>query len=145
MNSTTGTTLLSALTIAATATTTLGPAAHASACAQWAFPTFGTQLEQSNGWNVFLHGTAPNSLTYTGEALTYDNSLGYYTKPTPGDTMAAINGNQIRINIAWADKSIGDYQGTVNDDGSAQGTTVDMTKPSSTATWKTVGIFTCAE
>lgn len=54
-----------------------------------------------------------------------------------------IEDRAISFNVRWTDGHVGRYQGNINREGRLKGDAVDLTDPSSTASWEVLRVFEC--
>ena len=123
----------SQLLAAATALTAIGfltvspPAqAHrmlplAPACSQYGF-NGSFSLKQSNGDTVSFNANGPAA---SGTA----HATGGLNGPLQGPVSGGIQGDKLDFKVAWGADSVGDYTGSVGDDGFAHGDTSDEWQP----------------
>jgi len=95
-----------------------------------------TVLQHTNGWTATFNATGtsssqPASATHTGGGR------------LAGTVDAVINGRSVSLLMKWNNGAVGNYTGTVGDDGIARGDTVDLVHPENKAGWNTASPLSC--
>jgi hypothetical protein len=114
------------------------PLPLAPPCSQWGFAG-DTRFDQSNGWAM--------RFTSTG-AQANGPAVGFTPKPPTQPSMhgtisGGVDGYAIKLEVRWDGGALGKYEGSVDANGFAHGTSYDAKTPSSTATWTTEGPLKC--
>lgn len=109
-----------------------GPApAHASPpCSQWGFAGE-TNFNQSNGWTLTFDSTGQRAQGSARAIARNDN--GPFTMS--GTVEGGIDGYAVNLQVRWNGGEFGKYDGSVDANGFASGTTVDVRNPGSSASW----------
>jgi hypothetical protein len=115
------------------------PPAHAAPCTQWAFAGK-TTFDQANGWATQFES---KDQVAQGPAQAYRTGSSINIYEMYGTVTGAIEGQAVNVRVQWSGGQLGIYEGSVNADGSASGTTYDAQNPSSRATWNIYKPFTC--
>jgi len=132
------TALLAATALAGAFQTATAEALGPSRCYQWDIGQ--ARFNQSNGWVVqfdFRHGAFR---TFGGQARTWDNRGNFAGFGTVQGTMID---DDLNFSIRWNSGATGIYYSRLNRFGQAFGTTWDMYRPSSQATWWMVDSARC--
>ena len=111
--------------------------AQAAPCSQWGFPGGRFLFTQSNGYTVEL--SSPSGQDAQSRALAWNNSGDELYGRSGGN----INGYHINFDVQWTNGHIGKYQGGMDPNGFAHGSTVDLKDPNSTASWDSVAALRC--
>ena len=124
------------------ATTALGaaaagaqPAAAQAGCTQWSIGK-GT-IAQSNGFAIKLPSQQKNN-TLSGDVTAIGRSSRMF-----GNLQGKVTGDSFRFTISWRNGSAGVYTGTIDEDGFAEGTTVDRFNRTSRASFTLYGRAIC--
>jgi hypothetical protein len=90
------------------------PAQAQPPCKEWHFPP-GFALNQTDGFKIDIPtsgaSVGPGQATYFKPGI----------QPSVGPPSGGINGKQITITIPWSNSSLGHFNGFINPDGSASG------------------------
>lgn len=115
------------------------PPAQAAPCSQWAFAGK-TTFDQSNGWATQF---VSNGQAAQGPAQAYRTGFSINIYEMYGTVTGAIEGQAVNVRVQWDGGQLGIYEGRVDANGLASGTTYDGQNPSSRATWNIYKPFMC--
>jgi hypothetical protein len=115
------------------------PPAQAAPCSQWGF-TGKTTLDQSNGWATQFESKGEAA---QGPAQAYRTGYSINIYEMNGTVTGGIEGQAVNVRVQWDGGQLGIYDGRVEANGLASGTTYDGQNPSSRATWNIHNPFTC--
>lgn len=123
-------TVITAVTTALSAFLLVVPApAQAAPCTQWAFNGY-TVLNQSNGWQMIFNSTETrvNGTAKARAGNNLDNTM-------TGNVTGGIDRYAINLEVRWNSGPFGKYEGSVDANGFASGTTYDVVNRGSSAGW----------
>jgi hypothetical protein len=137
----------------------LGGFLFASICALSAPPAKAQcqQYDVSGQWTIQQgHFSIPVALTQKDKTVSgtafhqskKDSDEAYVdveTRNVHGQVTGTVEGDSFNVQINWAGGGAGAYRGKISRSGKLSGTTYDMNKPSSTARWSTLHIFSCTD
>ena len=115
------------------------PPALAAPCTQWGFAGR-TTFDQSNGWAAQFESTGN---TAQGPAQAYRTGYSLNIYEMHGTVDGGIDGQAVNVRVQWNGGQLGIYEGRVDANGLASGTTYDGQNPSSRATWNIHKPFQC--
>lgn len=110
--------------------------AQAVPCKQWAFAGY-TTFRQSNGWELVFN-SRDTRVSGTANARANGGVM-------KGNITGGIDGYAVNLQVAWNGGEYGKYDGSVNTDGFASGTTVDASNPGSSAGWRSAYPLRCIQ
>jgi hypothetical protein len=115
-----------------------------SPCYEWWFPAQPTQINQDNGWILNFQGSG---LSANGDAFaTGRTSRAQMSGKVSGGITLDMHGsggyNVVHFVVTWRDGKQGVYDGTVDQDGFARGTTNQIGK-AATYRWKSASPWQC--
>jgi hypothetical protein len=108
-------------------------------CSQWGF-SGPTGFNQSNGWRLDFDSTGPRA---QGAAHAYHYDEDDNRSEMHGTISGGVEGYAVKVEVAWNSGALGKYEGSVDANGFASGTSYDAKTPSSTATWNSVSPLRC--
>jgi len=115
------------------------PPAQAAPCSQWGF-VGKTTLDQSNGWATHFESKGQAA---QGPAQAYRTGSSINIYEMYGTVTGGIDGQAVNVRVQWDGGQLGIYEGRVDADGFASGTTYDGQNPSSRASWNIYKPFLC--
>jgi hypothetical protein len=122
---------ISAIGLAVLLTGLTAPPAQAAPCGQWGFAGR-TTFDQSNGWATQFESKGQAA---QGPAQAYRTGFAINIYEMYGTAAGSIEGETVNVRVQWDGGQLGIYEGRVDANGYASGTTHDGQNPSSNATW----------
>lgn len=108
-------------------------------CSQWGFAGR-TNFNQSNGWTLGFDSTGPQARGRASAVATNPDGdlVAMY-----GTVSGAIDGYAVNLEVRWDNGPFGKYEGSVDANGFASGTTYDVVNRGSAAGWSTQRPLQC--